>query len=261
MPKFIHGQHQQMQQIVNEIIDGLQKGTMVVENIDAVWDKANVQRYQLNIVDVARTTWLARQHVQMQPNPSWATTWVTTTTSLPKPKPIEKLAESSEPLIGYRDFVLGSPPSMYPTPGLISRNKTPWPMREPMRAFCKGGAFSAHDAPSLDCECGIYAFNRPDHPDLVDSNVIWGEIAMWGDVLICGDDDRNGDPVLQGYRAEFAYPQNLFVRDTGTKSIRWLRDSLVDSYGVPVFLVPERQGKTAGAIMGEMLAELTKEKS
>lgn len=251
-----------MQHILDEIIRGIQSGAMVVEGIDAVWDKNNVQRYQLSVIDINRSSWLARQAVAPAPpagavtTPSWSSSsTVTFSTHPPVQKPIEKLPDSTEPVVGYRDFLLGSPLAMYPMPALISRNKAPWPMREPMRAFCKKGAFSDHDAPAENCECGIYAFNRPDHPDLSNNEVIWGEIAMWGEVLMCGDTPLSGETVIQGYRSEFAYPKTLFVRDTKTKSIRWLRDFLADSYGVPVFLVPERQGKTAGEIISEMLAE------
>jgi hypothetical protein len=150
--------------------------------------------------------------------------------------------ERSEPYIGYRDFELAS--SAF-GPLLVSRNKqTIWPRREAARAFCNNGPLSQHDAPALGCECGFYAFSTPDHKDLKNQYAIWGELYMWGEVIVCEE----------GYRSEFAYPKNLFLRDNGTKGMRWLQEKLSLGYGIPVFLVAEREGKLASEIVSELLS-------
>lgn len=157
---------------------------------------------------------------------------------------IKNLGVSKHLITGFRDFDLVS---LHEGFILTSRNNAYWRPRKKMVAYCtKRGIASEHDAPGEYCDCGIYAFSAPDHPDLIAQNKIWGEIAMWGEVLICET----------GYRAEYAYPTNLFMRDTGTKGVRYVASELEQTYGVPVFLVPERRGQTAAQIMQETLANI-----
>lgn len=160
---------------------------------------------------------------------------------------IEDLGTGIEPIVGYRDFDLRDDDDIY-RPELMSRNGAPWPAREPLFALCRmNDALQAtHDAPEIGCDCGIYAFDSPVHPDLDSRHLVWGEINMWGRVLICNT----------GYRAEYAYPKTLFVRDTGTKAIRIFRDNLELQYGVPVFLLKEREGLTMGQLMDAAIAAL-----
>lgn len=156
---------------------------------------------------------------------------------------VKHLGTSRHLITGYRDFDLVS---LHDGFILTSRNNAYWRPRKKMVAYCTARGLAAdHDAPGEHCDCGIYAFSRPDDPDLISQNKVWGEIAMWGEVLICET----------GYRAEYAYPTNLFMRDTGTKGVRHVADELEQMYGVPVFLVRERQGKTAAQIMEEILAQ------
>lgn len=242
MPFFKQG-YQQLAQLTAEILRGIRDGTMTVTNIEMRWDKGQQQSYYLEVLDVQRTVSLSKW-AQTMAAPGYPVPISVIPTFIEKEPAIQDLGIITEPIIGFRDFYLGNGP--YPMPGLVSRNKAPWPMREPMRAFCRAGALSAHDAPDINCECGIYAFSNPVQDGLLSTGVIWGEIAMWGEVLIAE----------KGYRAEFAYPKTLFIQDTGTRAIKWLRDHLANSYGVPVFLVEERENKTAGEIIGEMLAAL-----
>ena len=76
--------------------------------------------------------------------------------------------------------------------------------------------------------------------------MIWGEVNLWGTVLVCPE----------GYRAQYAYPKTLFVRDVGTKLIRMFAENLEKAYGVPVHLVQEREGMTAGELMEAELKQL-----
>ena len=75
------------------------------------------------------------------------------------------------------------------------------------------------------------------------THVLCTQGSMWGKVYICES----------GYRAEYAYPKTIFIRDFGTKVIRRLRDELEERYGVPVFLVIEREGKFAEDIIADQL--------
>jgi len=155
------------------------------------------------------------------------------------PKEPKDIGAGVEPYTGYRDFDFDSDTRL-----LKSRNGTFWDEREKLTALCNNNPFSSHDAPDLQCHCGIYAFKSPKHSELqYSSKNIWGEIYMWGKVYICES----------GYRAEYAYPKTIFIRDFGTKVIRRLRDELEERYGVPVFLVIEREGKFAEDIIADQL--------
>lgn len=167
----------------------------------------------------------------------------------PKPKKIvtEKKVRTAA-LVGYRDFTYLKKGNQN-RPLLLSRNGVPWPRYAPLVASCNGDPFKEHDAPSVGCQCGIYAFNDPGHAELKTSSYMWGEIALWGKVLICPD----------GYRAEYAYPLNIFIKDVGTKTVRAFGEAIEKQYGVPVHLVKERSGKTASEVMAEMIDKLLKE--
>lgn len=163
-----------------------------------------------------------------------------------KPKKIVTVKKiQREPLIGYRDFIYLKKGN-HSKPLLLSRNGVPWPRYEALVATCNGDPFVAHDAPSVGCQCGIYGFSKPDHRELKTDAKMWGEIALWGKVLICPD----------GYRAEFAYPQNIFMLDVGTRTVRKFAEDIEKQYGVPVHLVKERQGKSASDVMKEMIEQL-----
>jgi hypothetical protein len=139
--------------------------------------------------------------------------------------------QSEEVIIGYRDFVWKPEAKR-----LASRNGYEWSPYYPLEAVCHKK--KRHDSPHEDCECGIYAFASPDHRELDSNAWVWGEIAMWGDVLICES----------GYRAEFAYPQTLFMKYDGLKITQRTRFWIENAYGVPVHLVNHRAGQTASQI-------------
>ena len=159
----------------------------------------------------------------------------------------------TEPIVGYRDFSLIQ--GAYGL-HLKSRNNAIWPPRKKMYALCGGNPFVDHDVPGLDCACGIYAYDSPDNPSLkTDSSSLWGEVLMWGDVLVCDS----------GYRAQYAYPSYLYLRtganDRVTTTLELVRDELEDTYGIPVMIVSQRSGKSSGELMEEALNALLKEKA
>ena len=158
-----------------------------------------------------------------------------------------KQSKSEEPIVGYRDFKVVQGQHGY---SLQSRNGAIWPHRRKMVGLCNGNPFVDHNVPEPTCQCGIYAYDKPDDPAMRGSNAtVWGEIAMWGEVLVCET----------GYRAEFAYPTALFLRkpfspnNKPTRALEALRDELEDNYGVPVFILAERASKTAADLMQEIL--------
>ena len=164
------------------------------------------------------------------------------------PNPYLKLPSGGtiiEPFIGYRDFDVLAKDDIY-EPSLISRNGLLWNSYEPMIATCNGNIFASHDAPDEECQCGIYAFDSPSHHDLKPGANIWGEVYLWGEVLVCES----------GYRAQYAYPKTIFVRDVGTQLIRKFAQNLEKEYGVPVHLVETRSGMTAGEIMEQAINKL-----
>lgn len=141
--------------------------------------------------------------------------------------------------IGYRDFVWDPSKEI-----LTSRNNIEWPQYRALEAICT--TRKKHDAPNENCRCGIYAFDSPTHSDLSDSAWVWGEVALWGEVLVCET----------GYRAEFAYPQTLFMTDDGLKITKRTRRTIEKNYGVPVHLVDHRAGQTAEQFVAEELDKM-----
>lgn len=162
------------------------------------------------------------------------------------PDPTElRTSETTELIVGYRDFVFDNDDWC-----LKSRNGAIWPARERMYSLCGNNVFVSHDAPDEACTCGIYAFDDPKHKDMNLSGRIWGEVYLWGKVLVCHS----------GYRAEYAYPKSIFIRDDhDTKAVRYLRDRFEDDYGVPVMLLKTREGKTINELMDEQLSKMLNE--
>ena len=110
-----------------------------------------------------------------------------------------------------------------------------WPVRACMHATCRpqpGGwpglvdsGRHAHDSPAADCRCGIYgaselaeAARYLDTVGPVGEPVAWsviGRVSLWGRVF------ENTD----GWRAQFAYPYELFVLGGDGATVRALRDA------------------------------------
>lgn len=233
------------QKFIDDLIQGLQDGSITPQKINVHMDMNGLTYYDVEFVDKTASMrptgggggGALTHHVQAMPGAK---------VYAGGGKQGIRIASGTEPITGFRDFEIQD--TLH---GLLlrSRNGAFWPPRERFRALCQKGVFADHDVPSLDCECGVYAYDNADHSSLRStSKFLWGEIAMWGDVLICET----------GYRAEFAYPTALFIRTQtpNTKPSRTMgliRDELSETYGVPVFLVEKRTGQTSSSMIQEAL--------
>jgi len=123
-----------------------------------------------------------------------------------------------------------------------------WPQKQTFRAVChtsvdpfrrylirhaKEGLFdphghSLHESPEMRCFCGIYATKTLRHLwrqfslDYYGAYAI-GEVWLWGNVIEGTD----------GFRAQYAYPKQLFISSRAKRSAKSLRKT----YGVPVTVV------------------------
>lgn len=101
---------------------------------------------------------------------------------------------------------------------------TIWEPHKPMTANCKTGPFALrreeHIAPKSDCSCGIWSFKSDD--ELLKRSEdyrfkVFGQVSIWGRVIECEF----------GYRAQFAYPKELWLLDSSLEELGY-------TYGVPV---------------------------
>jgi len=135
---------------------------------------------------------------------------------------LEDLGIKTEPILAYRDWkvVYHECSARY---RLSSRNGAIWPPCQKLIAICR--PFDEHDAPDENCnkECGIYAWNEPSrslHGDIQ----AFGEVYLWGEILIAPE----------GYRAEFAYPKRIWLKNTGRRRLADMRLMLEEDYWIPV---------------------------
>lgn len=102
-------------------------------------------------------------------------------------------------------------------------SSTAWPARRPMEAGCRAGA--RHFAPHWDCQCGVWAFKDLDRlvaaigPKYRKTCVI-GPVSLWGRVI----------ETENGYRAQYAYPSELWLLDSSLEELGLI-------YDVPVRMV------------------------
>ena len=104
------------------------------------------------------------------------------------------------PVVAYRAWQLDA----Y---GLRSLSGEPWHPGRSLAAACRasvrGTAHDVHDAPQMNCTCGIYAAKS--HADLRTAGYagfgIHGEVYLWGTVV---------EHEL-GWRAQYACPKNFFL--------------------------------------------------
>jgi hypothetical protein len=79
----------------------------------------------------------------------------------------------------------------------------------------------AHRAPSKECSCGYWSFRTMDLLTEALRNyrevTVVGAVEIWGRVIECDN----------GYRSEFAYPQELWLLKPDMEYLSW-------TYGVPV---------------------------
>jgi hypothetical protein len=104
------------------------------------------------------------------------------------------------PIVAYRAW-------QWDATGVKSFCGQPWHPSRPLTAACRatvgGTAHDVHDAPQMNCTCGIYAAKS--HADLQTAGYagfgIHGEVFLWGTVV---------EHEL-GWRAQFACPKNFFL--------------------------------------------------
>ena len=111
------------------------------------------------------------------------------------------------PIVGYRGWT-------WDTMGLKSLCGERWHPNQSLAARCRASAVvgniagrieadDAHDAPQAKCTCGVYAAKSLEHlrRNGYDRCGIYGEVCLWGTVV---EHER-------GWRAQLAYPKNLFL--------------------------------------------------
>jgi len=111
------------------------------------------------------------------------------------------------PIVGYRVW-------QWDATGLKSLNGRPWLPGKPLSAACgiemsrmlTGRAEQGqvtHDAPQLDCSCGVYSAKSLDHlrRTVYMQYGIFGEVYLWGTVV----------EHEAGWRAQHAYPKNFVL--------------------------------------------------
>lgn len=110
----------------------------------------------------------------------------------------DAIERSAEPVVAWRSWALtgrkdGTRLLLRPVAG----HAHPWRPREIATATCKRSVF--HEAPVLDCTCGLHASHTFDILRRTKNPAVLGRVALWGRVV---------EHEL-GYRARFGYPQRL----------------------------------------------------
>jgi hypothetical protein len=134
----------------------------------------------------------------------------------PEPPALGPPAASDEPIIAWRAWRVALA-SDDPTLGSMYVSYF-WPAGQPAQADRIGDYY---DGPPT----GIHAFRTKDALLATfehDSHLVFGTVALWGRVI----------EHEHGYRAEFAYPQRLYVADAG------LAQGLARAYGCEVEVLP-----------------------
>ena len=123
----------------------------------------------------------------------------------------EPLYFGLEPILAWRAWVLdvgGDAPELA---SVVYR--VPWPAREPLRSTCEAGGCLAARWPAHRHTCGIHAFKERAGADGFPSSwehlrfgpaqdeYVIGRVSLWGHVV----------EHEAGYRAELAYPYELFL--------------------------------------------------
>ena len=140
------------------------------------------------------------------------------------------------PLVGYRVWTWG-------TMGLKSLSGASWHPGQVVAARCRASIVSGrgkakddiHDAPLVDCTCGIYAAKTLDHFRSAgyERYGIHGEVYLWGRVV---------EHEL-GYRAQFAYPKNFVLPpDTLPFTLAAIEGRLhgLIAFGVHIFVADDK---------------------
>ena len=153
------------------------------------------------------------------------------------------------PIVGYRVWT-------WDTKGLKSLCGERWHPNQSLAARCRASAVvgtiagrveghDSHDAPQVNCTCGIYAAKTLHHFGAgYEQYGIHGEVYLWGTVV---EHER-------GWRAQLAYPKNLFLSPDAlpfTLAEIWPRLQALTLYGSDIFVLDNDQthslwGKSSG---------------
>ena len=148
-----------------------------------------------------------------------------------------------EPFIGWRGWQWDAHRQR-----LVSFNSEVWNPGDELHARCIVGSY--HDAPALDCNCGIFSMKDPrwlaNHVPVENRQTVIGTIKIWGNIV-------GGS---KGWRAEWAMIDALYVPCSdaeieqaqlmkfmydidGDKTPAYLRSAMADAieevYGVTVY--------------------------
>ena len=98
---------------------------------------------------------------------------------------------------------------------------------------------SCYDGVQVDNHAGIHAFNNQNllnYDENIETlgfyerhciTVVSGEVSLWGKVICCE----------LGYRAQFAYPSKIFIKDSPLIATSLIEASLRNDYGIEVDIV------------------------
>jgi hypothetical protein len=134
------------------------------------------------------------------------------------------IPDAMEPVIAWRAWIVNGSRD---GPRLRSMNGALWRPRQPMVAVCR----QRHEPPGAHCVCGLYAASGESR--LIDLGyqdygrrrgevACMGTVALWGGIV----------PAEFGYRAQYGYPQKLWV----PFELARVADRLEDEYGVVIRL-------------------------
>ncbi len=105
---------------------------------------------------------------------------------------------TAEPVVAWRSWSLtGRPDGSHPLLRPVAARSRSWRPRTVVEARCRLNR--RHDAPSLDCTCGLHASQTLAILRRTRCPAVLGRVALWGRVI----------EHEVGYRARFAYPQRL----------------------------------------------------
>lgn len=153
------------------------------------------------------------------------------------PPPIEDLGTAIEPIIGYREWVVGYSPRIGEYRLRSFWEQDLWKPKQAHQALClrgrsnpfvafrEEGSLSDHDAPHINCTCGIYA--RESLEQLGLEGGVYGSVYLWGEVIVCE----------RGYRAEYAYPKDLIIQGYAPKASERAKREIEEAYGIPVTVI------------------------
>jgi hypothetical protein len=142
------------------------------------------------------------------------------------------------PLVGYREWSIGAEPNGRPLRLRSLFHPTTWPHDRPFSAVCLRSATRPdrsadpiHDGvPDESCQCGIYAFRRPEFESLNGATgpKVRGIVYGWGRYVLG----------TLGWRTQFARLVALLAPDEDPR----LLDDLAERYEVQVIPHLERIG-------------------